>query len=242
MRQVRIVQLLVAMALLGAIVTPIALAGAHGSRAGRPSAQARALKLLKGVKAETATIAAEIASLRERTAVLAAPKQAPPTAPNGPAGGGLSGSYPSPRIGADAISSATVVDGAVTGADIGPATIQSLNIADGSIGSADIADGSVGQADLGAGSVGAAQLVGAHVVTGGPSNVSNGGTGEVSAACPAGERLLSGGGGWGVVEPNLFLVFSRPDEHNASAWNVLGRNDSGRPAALFAFALCLKAG
>lgn len=242
MKQARMLRALVAAVILGTIVTPIAVAGAQGQRATRPTAQARALKLLKGLKKETAAISGEIASLRAKIGVLEAPKPPAPAPPNGPAGGDLAGTYPNPKVRASSITSAQVADNAITSADIAANTIQTNNIADGGIGSADIADGSIGQADLGSGSVAAPQLVSTHVVIAGPTAVGNGGSALEVASCPAGERLLSGGGGWSEIKSGLFILASKPDENVPNQWNVVVKNSSGATTGFRVFALCLRAG
>ncbi len=242
MKQTKILRTLLALLVLGAIVTPIAVAGARGHRAPRQTATTKALKLLQGMKKEAAAIAGEIAGLRAKVGGLEAPKQPPPASPIGPAGGDLTGSYPNPRVRTGAIGSANVIDQTVTSADIAPSTIQTANIAGGSITSEDVADGSLGQNDLAPASIGAAQLLGVHFVKSGPNSVGDSAQGGNSAVCPPGERLLSGGATWGDANNKLFIVFSMPDKDNPNQWDVEGRNDSSGPENLFAYAVCLRSG
>jgi hypothetical protein len=239
MKEARMLRMLLAAVVLGMIVTPIAVAGAKGHPAGKKPAQS-SLKLLQGLKKEMAGITTEITSLHAKIGALEAPKQAPPSVPSGPAAGDLSGSYPNPKVRANSITSADVLDKTLTSADIAQNTIQSSDIEDGAISSADIANGSIGSVDLSHGSVGASQLVETHVLKAGSTFVGNGGTDEATGSCPAGERLLSGGGEWGAVNTNLTFDFSRPDPTNTNQWDVLGHNGTGTGTDFFVYVLCLK--
>jgi hypothetical protein len=230
MKEAKMLRALLAAVVLGTIVTPIATA----------------LKLLNGLKSETAAITAEITALRGKIATLEAPKQLPPATPNGPATGDLSGNYPNPKVRAGSIGSANVLDGTLSGADLTQNTIQSSNIADNSIGSIDIADNSIGSIDLGSGSVGASQLLETHVVKSGLNGIGGNAQGSNAVGCPFGERMLSGGAEWqNPKDPehpptNLFTIFSIPDPGNPNQWDVFGRNSSGVEINLFAYALCLR--
>ncbi len=243
MKATGMLRVLLATVLLGAIVTPIAAAGAQGHRAKPPRAQARALKLLKGLRKEAAAMAGEVAALRDQLAAAGEPKPTPPSPPAGQAGGSLGGSYPNPKLRPNSITSAEVADGALTAADVAPNTIQTVNLAAAAVGSADIANGSVARVDLGPGSVGAPQLLSTHVVEAGPIEVRDGNTGERAATCPAGERLLTGGAGWHDIQPGLSILVSAPDETPSSTvWDVRVRNTSGKTQSFSVHVLCLRAG
>jgi hypothetical protein len=238
MKDSRMLRALLAAVVLGTIVTPIATAGAKG----KPSPQKSALRLLKGLQSETAAIAAEITALKAKIVTLEAPKQLPPAAPNGPAAGDLSGSYPNPKVRASSITSTSVLDGTLTGADLAPNTIDSSSIADGSVGGGDIADHSIEMIDLAPFSVGATQLVPTHVVRSNPNPIGGNSVGGNLATCPGAERLLAGGLEWETPNTNLFTLYSIPEPGNPNAWEVRGRNSSGSTDNLYAYALCLGAG
>lgn len=129
-------------ALLGLLVTPLAVAGA----AEQPVAGASKVTDAKFKK------------LKKRIAQLEEAIQTP----RGPAGGDLVGQYPNPRIGEDAIGSAEVTENTL-GAD---------DLASNSVGSAELATGSVGIDELANDTVGGGALKGltARVGPGSGSN------------------------------------------------------------------------
>ncbi len=78
--------------------------------------------------------------------------------PSGPAGGDLTGTYPSPQIAANAVNSSKIADGSVSLADLAPNSVDSSKIADGSVALADLAAGSVDGSKIFDGSVAAADV------------------------------------------------------------------------------------
>jgi hypothetical protein len=120
---------LIAAAVLGAIVMPIAFAGAA------PDPQPRASA---GVKKQLKKLKLRVASLEG--------KQAPTTLPpSGPAGGDLTGAYPNPLIGPNAVGSAEVADAAITGSEVAPNSIAGLHVNNDQLGGADIAESTLGR-------------------------------------------------------------------------------------------------
>jgi hypothetical protein len=98
-------------ALLGAVVMPIAVAGAKD-----PQASASAKNPTKQIKA----LSRRVAALESKPAP-AVPAPAIPTTlpPSGPAGGDLIGSFPNPQIGPNTIGSPQIASGAVGKAELG---------------------------------------------------------------------------------------------------------------------------
>ncbi len=159
-----------------------------------------------------------------------------------------------------AVGSAAVLDdslgtqdlgpGSVTLSELGPNSVASGDIVDGQITSADIGNGQVAATDIGQGAVRASEL-GNVVMRLGPIVESHAGTpqngdwaGSTStAACEAGEELISGGARFGSNEGDALgaelaigeLDFD-PDEETVRA---IGLNDFYADAQFRATALCL---
>jgi hypothetical protein len=137
------------------------------------------------------------------------------------AGGSLTGTYPNPTLGADSVSSST------------------------------IADGTVFSQDLRGGAVNAAAL-GDRIRTDSSGVLIPGGTGQNSAyntasqvvTCPAGMKLLGGGGIWDPNPPadeELFIQSAFYAGFGTEQFIVVGGNDSGIDRTFRASAICLKA-
>ena len=130
--------------------------------------------------------------------------------------------------------------GAVTRSKIAANSVTSNRIAPGAVISGDIRNGTVTRGDLAASARVPAVVVRQSVVQG----VVNGAVAETTAACAAGEVLLSGGvGPISSPAPGLSVVAGRPKPVGAAptSWLVIMGNQSGSTAEFSAYAVCATA-
>jgi hypothetical protein len=126
--------------------------------------------------------------------------------PTGAAGGGLSGNYPNPEIGNSAVGTSALASNAVT------------------------------FSKLAAGSVHGSQLGNTTQVVSASAPVLANNNGFTSATCPAGSKVLSGGGG-----ASSFGVHMVESFQSGNGWLVAVQNTTAANQTFFATAVCLVA-
>jgi hypothetical protein len=158
------------------------------------------------------------------------------------------------------LAGADVQDNSLEAADLAPNSVDSLEIADNAVndakiadnavGSAEIADNAVGRSEIAAAGIGGEEIgdniaprFGTVVVGGGTAQNGAYNIGDTTAACLAGEELISADGWW-LNDTNPGggeeLFISEVETNNgAESIRVVGGNDSGVNRILVAQANCL---
>jgi hypothetical protein len=147
------------------------------------------------------------------------------------------------EIAENAVSSPEVAQDSLTAADLGAASVTSSEVADQSLtandlgpdsaGSSEIAADSVGSSELQSGSVRAAELA-PIIQASNSTTIKGGGNASVTATCPAGTTVISGGSSAGFYQVRVASSY-----RSGNGWHLDARSDAAGDTTITAFAYCL---
>ena len=249
----------VALLLLAVLVAPAAFANAAEAPRATSSA-AKVSKVLQKLKTQLTVLRQQVSTLEGQNGAA--------RTPNGAAGGDLTGAYPNPLVGPNAIgaleiqsnavgsdelqnnsvggnelqdggvASVDLLNDSVLAEDIAPAAVDFSELRNNAVETVKIADSGVTAADLAIDSVGSAEFQSAVATVSAGKTVNAGTPQNVSVTCPNSRTLIAGGYAWQEDEGNS-IIASAPSEANPrTTWVVRGMVDAGSNN-LFAWATCL---
>jgi hypothetical protein len=147
------------------------------------------------------------------------------------------------EIAENAVSSPEVAPDSLTAGDLGPNSVASSEVADqsltandlgpDSVGTSEIAADSVGASELQSGSVRAAELAPITQASNSTAIAANGNA-NVTATCPAGTTVISGGGSAGLYAIHLTSTY-----RSGNGWHIDAHNNSANASTITAYAYCL---
>jgi hypothetical protein len=142
-------------------------------------------------------------------------------------------SVESDEIAENAVASSEVAQDSLTTSDLGAASVASSEVADQSLNSNDLGPGSVGSSELQSDSVRADQLAPIAQVSNSTA-IKGGGNASVSATCPAGTTVISGGASSGFYQVHLASSY-----RSGNGWTVDARSEAVGDTTITAYAYCL---
>jgi hypothetical protein len=140
------------------------------------------------------------------------------------------------KISPGAVGSDQIADESVSALDLGPASVGSSEVADQSLSDQDLGSGSVGSTELQGGAV-RAQNLGPMFQVSNAVTINAGDNAAVTATCPAGTTVVSGGG-----LPGLYTVNLVGSLRSGNGWEALAHSAAANSTTLTAFAYCLSGG
>jgi hypothetical protein len=139
------------------------------------------------------------------------------------------------KIADAAVTTDKIADAAVTTDKIADAAVTTGKIADAAVTTDKIADDAITTGKIAPAAVRAEALGSTQQVVSSNVNIAATGNGSVTATCPAGTQVLSGGGG-----ASSFTVFMVESFQQGNGWIAVFRNTDGSAHTIFATAVCLQ--
>jgi hypothetical protein len=150
------------------------------------------------------------------------------------------------KIAPDAVDSTEIAENGVESSDVAPDTLTAGDLGAASVTSSEVADQSLTANDLGPNSVGSSEIqtgairsseLGPIIQVSNSTPVAAGANVSVTATCPAGTTVISGG-----AQPANFGVELTSTLRSGNGWLAQARNNTGGASDLTAFAYCLTGG
>jgi hypothetical protein len=140
------------------------------------------------------------------------------------------------EIAENGVESSDVAPDSLTAGDLAAASVTSSEVADQSLTANDLGPDSVGSSELQAGAVRASEL-GTIIQVSNSTGLAAGASGGVTANCPAGTTVISGG-----AQPSFFGVEMTSTLRSGNGWLYQAINKTASNATITAFAYCLTGG
>lgn len=139
----------------------------------------------------------------------------------------------STEIAENGVESSDVAPESLTASDLGAASVTSSEVADQSLTADDLGPDSVGSSEIQAGAIRSSEL-GPITQVSNSTQIAAGANGSVSANCPAGTTVISGG-----AQPANFGVEMTSSLRSGNGWLYQAKNNNGAASTLTVFAYCL---
>jgi hypothetical protein len=150
------------------------------------------------------------------------------------------------KIAPDAVDTTEIAENGVESSDVAPETLTAGDLGDASVTSSEVADQSLTANDLGPNSVGSSELqtgsvrsseLGPIIQVTNSTPIKAGDNAAVTASCPAGTTVISGGG-----LPGLYSVALVGTLRSGNGWIAYAHSNSANDTTLVAYAYCLTGG
>lgn len=139
----------------------------------------------------------------------------------------------SPEVAADSLAAADLGAASVASSEVADNTLTANDLGPDSVAASEIAADAVGSSELAADSVRSSELAAIVQVSNATAIAANGNA-NVTATCPAGTTVISGGGSAGLYAIHLTSTY-----RSGNGWHIDARNESGAANTITAYAYCL---
>lgn len=136
----------------------------------------------------------------------------------------------------NSVASPEVVDESLTNQDLGTASVTSSEVADQSLSADDLGANSAGSSEIQAGAIRASEL-GTIIQVTSSEPIKAGANATVTATCPAGTTVISGG-----AFSSLYSIHLSGSFRNGNGWRVDAHSNSANDTSVAVHAYCLSGG